>query len=212
LTERILLDAVELGFLAWLNCTENHPSSVPGIVAWGDTIRGLRESLLPLGWERCNDRNLPLTVNRQTMIAVTASSGDEFTGLEEMTPRTRNSKGPRTKEAVDSNCIQLGLFSDMPVPPKDPKDLEAIDEWATWLLLTYRDLKAGYVRCELSRPVNMGIDGRVDGWAERIILGSIPFDGEDISLTGENGDSGGGANGSAGNGSDAIQVEIRRRA
>ena len=204
LSEEILQGAVSRGFLARLDCTENHPPSIPGIVAWGETICALRENLLPMGWERSNDRNLPLTVNVETGIALTASSGDEFTGLEGATPRTRNSKGPKTKEFVDTNCLQLGLFSDMSTVPDD---LKVVDEWATWLLLTYRDLGTRVVRCELSRPINIGLDGRVDGWAERIILRSIPFDGDDVSLTRDNG--GGGSNA---NGSDAIRVQIRRRA
>ena len=212
LTEKILLDAVSRGFLAWSNCTENHPLALPGMLAWGEANCGLRESLLPMGWERHNDRNLPLTVHRETKIAITVSSGDECTGIEGMVPRTRNPKGPTIRDAVQSNSAQLGLFSEMAAPPA-PEDLEAVDERATWLLLTYRDMMARVVRCELSRPVNIGIDGRVDGWAERIILGSIPFDGDEVSLTHGN-DKGGDGSGSAeaGSDSDAIQVEVRRRA
>jgi hypothetical protein len=44
----------------------------------------------------------------------------------------------------------------------------------TWILLVHRS--QGEVRCELSLPTSMGPDGRVDGWQERIILGSIPTD------------------------------------
>ena len=204
-----MLDAVKRGFLAWSNCTKNHPPAFPGIMAWGETNCGLRESLLPLGWERHNDRNLPLTVNRESGIALTTSSGDECTGIEKLVPRTRNPKGSTIKEATTSNRAQLGLFDEMNAPP-EPADLEAIEEWATWLLLTYRDIATRSVRCELSRPIAIGIDGRVDGWAERIILSSIPFDGDAVSLTGD--DASGDGSGSAGFGSDAIQVEVRRRA
>ena len=34
------------------------------------------------------------------------------------------------------------------------------------------------VRCELSRPVCMNDEGRVDGWDERIVLTPFPFDGD----------------------------------
>jgi hypothetical protein len=211
LTEQLLLDPVRRGFFAWLNCTQNHPPAFPGIMAWGEANCGLREGLLPLGWERYNDRNLPLTINRDTGVALTVSSGDECTGIEGMVPRTRNPKGVTMKEATSSNRAQLGLFSDMDAPP-DPTDLEAIEEWSTWLLLTYRDSVSRTVRCELSRPIAIGIDGRVDGWAERIILGSIPFDGDEVSLARDN-DKGGNGSGSAENGDDGtIQVEVRRRA
>ncbi len=210
LTQQLLVEPVMRGFLAWSNCTDNHPPAFPGILAWGETNCGLREGLLPLGWERLNDRNLPLTVNQETRIALTASSGDDCTGIEGLVPRTRNPKGTTIKDATTSNRAQLGLFEDMDSPP-EPVDLEAIKEWATWLLLTYRDKVKRAVRCELSRPIEIGIDGRVDGWAERIILGSIPFDGDEVSLTRGN-DRGGDGSGSAGEGSDAIQVEVRRRA
>ncbi len=215
ITEQLLLDAVGKGFLAWLNCTPNHPPAFPGILAWGESNCGLRESLLPLGWERHNDRNLPFTVNRETGIALTASSGDECTGIESMVPRTRNPKGVTTRDAVSSNRAQLGLFSEMDTPSEDVVGavVGAVNEWATWLLLTYRDTSAREVRCELSRPVNIGIDGRVDGWAERIILRSIPFDSDEFTLTHGN-DEGGHGSGSAETGSDAdsIHVEVKRRA
>lgn len=210
LTQQLLLESVMRGFLAWLNCTENHPPAFPGITAWGETNCGLREGLLPMGWERLNDRNLPLTVNRENGVALTASSGDECTGIEGMVPRTRNPKGTTIKDATNSNRAQLGLFTDNDLPP-EPDDLETIKEWATWLLLTYRDTGTRVVRCELSRPIEMGIDGRVDGWAERIILGSIPFDGDEVSLTRDD-NRGGDGSGSSESGNDAIQVEVRRRA
>jgi hypothetical protein len=43
-------------------------------------------------------------------------------------------------------------------------------------LLIHRDRVARELRTELSRPVSMGEDGRVDAWSERIILGAVPFD------------------------------------
>lgn len=209
LTESLLLGAVAKGLFAWLDCTANHPPSFPGMAAWGETNCNLRESLLPQGWERLNDRNLPLTVKRDTGIAITASSGDECTGLEESIPRTRNPKGLTTKEAILSNRAQLGLFEDMDVVPIDV--VNAVSEWTTWLLLSYRDISARVVRSELSRPVNIGIDGRVDGWAERIILKSIPFDGDQVSLEHDGDEYSELGNGSEENGTDAIQVEIKRR-
>ncbi len=212
LTEQLLLDAIKRGFFAWLNCTKNHPPAFPGVLAWGEANCGLREELLPLGWERHNDRNLPLTIHRETGIALTVSSGDECTGIEGMIPRTRNPKGVTIKDATSSNRAQLGLFEEMDAPPEQD-ELKALEEWATWLLLTYRDTSSRTVRCELSRPIAIGLDGRVEGWAERIILGSIPFDGDEVPLT-RDGDRGGDGSGSAENGAsvDTIQVEVRRRA
>jgi len=39
------------------------------------------------------------------------------------------------------------------------------------------------VRCELSLPVAIGTDMRVNQWQERIILLSIPLDGEPVEVT-----------------------------
>jgi hypothetical protein len=215
LPEPLLRQAVTAGLLGWLSCTENHPPSFRGINAWAETVRGLREIFLPRGWQRLNDRNLPLTVNLSTRTAITASSGDEFTGIEGASPRTRNPKGITTKEKVEANAEQLGLFSYMTESEEEAKEfIEEVAKWDTWLLLSYRDYAARVVRCELSRPVGIGTDGRVDGWYERIILGSIPFDGDEVTLAGGGGDDGNDADGSVefGNGSDAIDVEVKRRA
>lgn len=46
----------------------------------------------------------------------------------------------------------------------------------TWLLLMYRTVSE--IRCELSLPVAIGPDMRVNQWQERIILRSIPLDGD----------------------------------
>lgn len=51
----------------------------------------------------------------------------------------------------------------------------------TWILLVHR--ARGEVRCELSLPTSMGVDGRVDGWRERIILGAIPTDPDLMEIT-----------------------------
>ena len=210
LSQELLIGAVKRGFLARLNCTQNHPPSLPGMLAWAETVCALRESLIPLGWERFNLHNLPLTVCRATNIAVGVSSGDESTGRADATPRTRNAKGMMTKQVVDTNCFQLGLFADMPIVPTD---LSGIDDWASWLLLTHIDTKARLVRCELSRPVNIGIDGRVDGWAERIMVNALPFDTDDVHLT-SGADNGEDSNGKADGDieSESIHIDIRRRA
>jgi hypothetical protein len=171
--------------------------------------RALREGLLLKGWDRFNDRNLPLTVNQQTGIAIAASSGDECTGIAELAPRTRNPKGSATKDLADANAVQLGLFTDMGAPVKEM--VEETAKWETWFLLSYRDFQTGVVRSELSKPINIGDDGRVDGWDERIILDEIPFGGEQVPVTGSGGRN---SDGSLGldNLSEAVDVIVKRRA
>jgi hypothetical protein len=212
LPETLLREAVSVGIVGWLSCTQNHPASFSGIYAWAETIRALRDRLLLLGWERLNDRNLPLTVNPATKVAITASSGDECTGIENLNPRSRNSKGNATRELATSNALQLGLFADMTESPEAL--VEEAENWDTWLLLSYRDLRAQTVRYELSRPINIGVDGRVDGWNERIILGEIPFDDDQFSLVTSGVSGGRNSDGSAqlDRQSDIVDVPVRRKA
>jgi len=177
LEEEILLQAVQRGQAAWANCTANHPPLYRGISAWAETVSALRELLLPKGWKRSEQGNLPLTVDEAGKLAITVSTGDEQTGLSEGSPCTKSSKGPRTAIAVEVNALQLQLFGDIRLRPED---LESINGQMTWILLFHRDLAASELRCELSRPVNMNVDGQVDGWAERIILGPTSFDTDKI--------------------------------
>src|SRR5206468_224233 len=57
---------------------------------------------------------------------------------------------------------------------------------STWLFLMHRDLATRLLRIELSRPISMNKDGRVDEWAERIILDSIQFGDEPQTLNNDN--------------------------
>ena len=192
-----LLQAAERGFTAWASCTANHPPAIPGLFAWGETVCALRERLIPLGWERKDEQNWPLVVNRDGNIALSVATGNEDTGRKDKDPVTASAKGPRTISAIVANQ-NLPLFPEM-LPSAE--SLKAKGR-ATWLLLVYRDTDAREMRCELSRPIGMDSEDRVDGWAERIILSPRPFDGIEDSLVG-------GGNGPQ---SPEITLEIKRRA
>jgi hypothetical protein len=45
----------------------------------------------------------------------------------------------------------------------------------------YRDEVRGELRYELSCPSRMGVDGYVDGWVERIIFPTVPFDTDELA-------------------------------
>jgi hypothetical protein len=198
LNESDLLEAAERGFSAWASCTANHPPAIPGLLAWGETVCALRERLIPLGWERKDESNWPIVINKSGTIALSVATGNEDTGRKDNDPLTASAKGPRTVDAVVANQRQLVLFAEMLPPRETLRDRGR----ATWLLLLHRDLDAREMRCELSRPISMDDDGRVDGWAERIILTSRPFDGLGGVL----------ADDDNGPQSPEITVEIKRRA
>lgn len=175
LDEHSLLLPVQRGQSARLSCTQNHPPQFPGISAWSETVCALREQLIPLGWERSDEGNLPFTVNRGRSVAIAVATGDEATGCANRKPLTKSTKGPMTAGAVASNERQYMLFGDVELCPKH---LEQINDRMTWLLLIHSDMQKREVRCELSRPVRMNEEGRVDDWAERIILAPFRFGGD----------------------------------
>jgi hypothetical protein len=179
LSQEILREAVERGLAAWASCTLNHPAPFPGIAAWAETVNALRERLIPEGWVRTNNENLPLTTDKAGRVCISASTGDENTGRADASPCTRSSKGPRTRSAVTDNARQYRLFEDIRLRPEE---LDEINGKMTWILLFYRDTTTEEVRSELSRPIKMNIDGQVAGWAERIILGSSPFGGDRVEV------------------------------
>lgn len=171
-----LQDVVRRGYLAYITCTANHPPFMPAIWAWGETVRALREYLLPRGWRRSDDYNYSLVIDPAGRVAIAVATGDDGTGRPEASPSTKAAKGPSTFEAVIANQLLLGFMepdgAPAPAKPSDSSD----DPVATWFLLIHR--ATDEVRCELSLPFSIGPDGHIDGWRERILLGSVPLDGD----------------------------------
>ena len=173
------LQAIQRGQAIAAGYTPNHPAICRGISQWGEIVAALREQLLPRGWTRIDEDNLPLTVNATRTIAISVSTGDEATGIADATPSTRSTKGPRTANAVVVNALQLTLFGNVPLKPEELKRSNGV---MTWILLFHRDVTAQETRFELSRPVKMDSDGHVDVWAERIIFASSPFGTDTLPL------------------------------
>ncbi len=153
-------------------CTALDPPIMEGLTRWGRTNRFLREELIPAGWSFDNPRNLPRTIHPSGEFAIVATTGDELTGLAELRPATKYAKGYATAQAVGIN-EQLALdFGDFGLGLGDDRAAGGRDA-ATWLLLFHAD-EDGF-RAELSLP-NAIVDGRITGWAERIILPAFPRD------------------------------------
>lgn len=180
LEEEPLREVVQRGFYAFTTCTPNHPPLIPGIWAWGETVRALREYVLRIGWSRSDEKNYSVVINPEGQIAIAVSTGDDATGRADATPSTKARKGPSTIDAVNVNQLQLNLFPPTPIPTP-PRDLSQKDERVTWFLLMRRSLKE--VRCELSLPSSIDADGHIDGWVERILLKPVPLDGKMIEIT-----------------------------
>ena len=174
----ILREAIQRGLASWASCTANHPTNYPGISFWADTIAALRELLHSDGWTRRDDGNLPLTVDAQKRVSIVVSTGDQYTGMPDLTPSTQSSKGPRTISAVEVNAQQLPLFDFR----EHPEIVKQGEQKLTWILLFHRDKASNEVRCELSCPVKINEDGQIDSWAERVILPAIPFGGDNVEV------------------------------
>lgn len=180
LQEVALQDCVRRGYLAFITCTANHPPLIPGIWAWGETVRALREYVIPIGWRRSDDNNYSVVIDPMERIAIAVATGNEGTGQAHATPSTKAPKGPNTLYAVEANQAQLDLFATVANSADATDDNDPIDERMTWILLIHRT--PNEVRCELSLPLAMGADRRVDQWRERILLGAVPLDGDLLEI------------------------------
>ncbi len=107
-------------------------------------------------------------------MAIAVATGDDGTGRADANPSTNARKGPITLDAVAANQLRFS-FMDQPARPRDTA-AGAGSGRATWILLIHR--ATDEVRCELSLPISIGEDMHVDAWRERILLGSIPLDGD----------------------------------
>lgn len=174
LDEEPLKDAVRRGQLAFLSCTPNHPPQFPGMSAWAETVCAVREYVMPLGWRRSNDSNYALSVNPSGQMAIAVATGNDGTGRADATPSTNACKGPSTSDAIAANQLRFSFMEQSVTPRRTPAP--AASGRATWILLIHR--AAGEVRCELSLPISIGEDGHIDAWRERILLSSIPLDGD----------------------------------
>lgn len=166
--------AVEAGLAERNLCTANDAPGFGGLIAWGRTLRRLRELLIPRDWKRTNRRRLAAVTSPDGSMAVAVSTGDARTGLDGAPPQTSRGKGPAWVAALLENNEQL----DLPGMSDEADEAEGEDDdrlnRATWALLFHIDEGEGETRCELSMPKDMGPDAKLETWVERILLPAIP--------------------------------------
>lgn len=184
LEEEWLTEPAKLGLFAWARCTPHHPLPFPGYSQWAETIAGIRDMLVPHGW-RAEDRSgLPLAVNADRSLAITAWTGDEGTGNANMAAFSKSARGPKTVEFVERNqVLQMAMDLRLPEASEVPAIAASMPEEATWILLFHRDRMVRELRLELSRPLKLGQDKRAAEWGERIILSAVPFDDDIVGLS-----------------------------
>jgi hypothetical protein len=166
-----------------------------GITAWMKTVRGLRDQLCPLGFQKDDSANFSTVVDPTNSFAIAVAAGDAFTGREDKTPSTLTERGPMTRAAVETNR-QLHL-GDIAEAFKKYKPLPAHESLETWYLLYYEDVEADEIRIELSLPNHMASD-RIVSWLERIIVTPQHGANEVVIPTGSDGDG-------------ELQIEVTKR-
>jgi hypothetical protein len=170
--------AVESAYFGYARCTGHHPRNYPGIASWADGVRGLADELKTKGWHLVTVKGQPRVVNDDGSMAITVATGNENTGRNGTAqPRTKSGKGKTTVESVFRNGF---LFPQM---ERDAEErIRRMQVHNLWVLLLYRDMVAGKVYCELSRPITMEQKvgktrkQRIIGWSERIILLPVDFE------------------------------------
>lgn len=160
-----LIRAAEAGEAERRTCTAFDPTILGGVVAWGRTIRALRELLVPAGWKARDVLGLPLVVSPDNTFAFTVATGDQHTGLKGGGPQTKYSKGVAFPVTGERQLSFLDA-SDPLSPPVLPDDV--------WVLLLART--STELRLELSRPSHRHPNGSIGFYAERLILPTIVFD------------------------------------
>lgn len=194
LSQEDLRRAIVEGQMARDSCTANDPTGTPGYLAWSRTVRTLREVLGQRGWRADNTGTFATAVDESGATAIAVMSGDDDTGNATGTPSTKYSKGPRTHAAVDGNT--LWLFEEFDSPRTVDSETAERHGRQTWVLLINR--RADLVTSELALPEAIGEDGRIDAWAERLLLEPIDLSSPDLD-------------GHTGSGLPELDVPVRRR-
>lgn len=145
------------------------PKGSSGTLSWIYGTEALRVLTIPKGWKPTDPSNQPRIVSPDNKHAITVCCGDENTGDPYAKPLTRNKRGNRTSRSVYYNVRQMDMF---PVERSDRQrlPLDTTAEQILWMLLFHVDVSNQIVHYELSRPINMAENGKVDDWNPRFIM------------------------------------------
>ena len=169
--------AIEDGLVEIHRSTALDAKTDPGSRAWGAVIRGLRRELLAESpdWAYSYVNGLNLTHNKIKGLNVIVMSGDKYTGLPDVNPKSKNPKGGATEILVGEN---YDLFSSDNVVQSIQVKQNNIDSTITCVLLYFFDYSKKEARYELSIPVGMSNSAgkaKISDWRERNIFPAIPF-------------------------------------
>jgi len=157
--------AIAAGHAARITTTDNDAPLIPGTYAWGATLRVLRDELCPRGWRKADPGNFSLVINDNRRINIVVESGDRFTRLAHVSPRTKSLKGLYMEAVTLRNQLETDMFPE--ALAEDLRRVAAILEYPTYILLT--NITKEQYRAELSRPHEMDAN-QIVSWGERIFI------------------------------------------
>lgn len=164
----IMQNAMRAGLKAFLECTDDDPSVVRGMLLFGKIVRSLREQLKADGWEKETTRNLELTVQADGRVKLMVTRGTSSSGDPSGHPETKRERG----QAVVDELRELRDGPMLPLPglqeflPQTRSQAEPFGE--RWILLYHRNQNV--LNAELSSPYSIDKGTRISQWSERIIL------------------------------------------
>ncbi|HRQ14770.1 MAG TPA: hypothetical protein PK205_15825 [Promineifilum sp.] len=172
LTEEVIRQSVERGYLRRVTCDQFHPKTLPGTLHRAESISSLRHDLVVAwGWSPDCASNQELIISPDGLAAIAVVAGDCNIGSLEKQPSTKYDSGSLTRRAIAVNAGQLEMSFGDPAPVADGH----AEARKTWMLLSH--IAPGEIRFELSLPVGFGDDNFVDSWRKRIIFSSTVIDG-----------------------------------
>lgn len=161
LTLEIFINAMQAGLAARNTAIPASPKTKAGISHWQESVEMLRLLLSERAWNIVDKKNCPLILSPDKSIALVVMTGDSRTGLDGgIAPTNSAEKGAVAKELIEANQLSLKLAQN-----PDPGT-------QVWVLLYHYDKATGMLRFELSLPSSFN-KGKITGWTERILLGSI---------------------------------------
>jgi len=164
-----LLEVVDSMVLARNSCTENDAPGAPGMRAYFDGTRRLREvGCQHPGWEASNDHNIATIYNRERGLRIAVCNSDDGTGVMGGQPQNRSKKGSATEWAVNGMQLTLDLLLD------EATNVIAFERAKggvqIWYLYVYAS--GDSVRAELSYPSKIENGFFVDYYERIILIGS----------------------------------------
>lgn len=174
----IIQRAAEGAYSAFHDCTPDDPLIIPGLERYRQLNRIPREALKLYGFENRNFKNVALSINPETGIAVTGAYGDAYTGKTTGTPTTKTPRGRTMQQLIKRNGELLGQLSFPFYCRASTVPLfEIIKE--LWIITAYFDETNGFIYTECSSPIEIDSLGNVTDYYKRCLL--KPFSIRDTS-------------------------------